>query len=96
MAEEIEVTVKYYNVIKDAAGRKEERLRCPTGSTVLDLLRQVGRLYPAVGSILFLKDGSVSPYTRLFVNGKVVEASQVGRLLASGDEIMLFPAVAGG
>jgi len=96
MAEEIEVLVKYYNIIRDAAGRREERLRLPPGATLLDLLRLIAARYPAVGSILFLAGGSISPYTRLFVNGQVIEAHGIERSLAAGDEIMLFPAVAGG
>lgn len=91
------VRLRYYNVIRDAAGKSEETLTVVAGTTLLGLLRDsVAQKYPAVGDILFLQTGELSPYTRFFRNSVVVEERSVDDPLEDGDEIRVFPAVAGG
>jgi len=93
----IQVRIRYYNVLRDAAGRSEETLAVPAGTTLRILLRDVvARAYPAVGDVLFLRTGEISPYTRFFWNEAVAGQGDLDRLLQDGDEIRVFPAVAGG
>lgn len=97
MANTIRVRLRYYNVVRDAAGKSEETLNVPAGTTLHRLLQDsVARAYPAVGDILFLQTGNLSPYTRFFWNDVVVDGGSMARILEDGDEIRVFPAVAGG
>ncbi len=92
-----DVTVRYYNIIRDVAGRQEESLSVGEGATVLDLLVTVSRERGAKMERLLMASGSAkSPYLSLFVNGKRVEGDGVRQVLADGDVIMLLPAIAGG
>ena len=91
------VVVRYYNIIRDVAGRQEEALALVDGATVLDLLELVSRGHGAkIERFLLTKEGGKSTYLSLFVNGKRVEGASVGDALADGDVIMLLPAIAGG
>lgn len=97
MNAEIHVRVRYYNVLRDAAQRSEEVLAVAAGMTLRGLLRDVvARAHPGVGEVLFLRSGEISPYTRFFWNGAVVSDADLDRALQDGDEIHIFPAVAGG
>lgn len=97
MSTEIRVRVRFYNVLRDAAQRSEETFAIASGTTLRALLRDaVARAHPAVGHILFLKTGEASPYTRIFWNSAVVEEDDWDRTLTDGDEVHVFPAIAGG
>ena len=91
------VVVRYYNIIRDVAGRQEESLSLTDGATTLDLLAFVSRAHgDKIQRFLLAKEGGKSPYLSLFVNGKRVEGAAVQQVLAEGDVIMLLPAIAGG
>ncbi len=91
------VRVRYYNILRDATGRAEETLPAPALITLRGFLRNVvAQRHPSVGTLLILADGEISPYTRIFRNGEVVSLTGLDEHLNDGDEIRLFPAVAGG
>lgn len=97
MTNTIHVRLRYYNVVRDAAGKGEETLTVAAGTTLRGLLRDfVARTYPAVGDILFLQTRELSPYTRFFRNGMAVDSGSMDEPLQDDDEIRVFPAVAGG
>lgn len=97
MSAEIRVRVRYYNVLRDAAQRSEETFAIAGGTTLRGLLRDiVAPAHPEVGEVLFLRTGEISPYTRIFWNGTVVGEGDWDRTLTDGDEIHVFPAIAGG
>lgn len=92
-----DVVVRYYNIIRDAAGRPEEQVALADGATVLDLLALVSRDHGAkMERFLLTREGGKSPYLSLFVNGKRVEGAGVQLVLAEGDVVMMLPAIAGG
>lgn len=97
MSAEIRVRVRYYNVLRDAAQRSEETIAVAAGTTLRGLFCDViARAHPAVGQALLLQNGEISPYTRFFWNGAVAGDADLDRTLKEGDEIHIFPAVAGG
>ncbi|MDH7488511.1 MAG: MoaD/ThiS family protein [Anaerolineae bacterium] len=97
MSAEIHVRVRYYNVLRDAAQRGEETFAVAAGMTLRGLLRDVvARARPRVGEVLLLRTGEISPYTRFFWNGAVVGEADLDRTLQEGDEVHIFPAIAGG
>lgn len=93
----IRVRLRYYNVVRDAVGRSEETVTVAAGTALRGLLRDaVARMNPAAADILFLRTDELSPYTRFFRNDVVVDGADVDRPLQDGDEIRVFPAIAGG
>lgn len=93
----IDISVRYHNLLRRAAGTESQELSLPKDASVadaLDALAAVSR--PSLVSLLFTVDGSVVPYLVLFRNQKLVTHDQFGIELEDGDELQLFPAVSGG
>jgi molybdopterin converting factor small subunit len=61
-----DIKVRYLNILRDAAGKKEEDLELPEGSTVKMLLESLsGRGGETLRTMLFRKDGAVNPLLRM-------------------------------
>ena len=93
----IDISVRYHNLLRRAAGTDAQELSLPRGSSVADALDALAAISSsALVSLLFTADGSVVPYLVLFRNQKLVTHDQFGIELEDGDELQLFPAVSGG
>ena len=93
---EITVTLRYYNIIKDAVGRASETLALPAGTTPIEMVVSLCQRYPHLRPIALQADGGLSPHLRVFLNGQVARPQHLTRSLCDGDEVMLFPAIGGG
>jgi sulfur-carrier protein len=92
----MEIRIRYYNFLRDIVGTREEQLEVPNQATVLEVLRQIAKVHPAAERALFLASGAPAPNVRAFVNSRSLLPGQVNTQLQPGDEIALFPAIAGG
>lgn len=91
------VTVRYYNVLRDLAGRQEETKDLSDDATVADLLRLLADSHGRpMRRLLLAVDGAKSPYLSLFVNQKRVQGTGTDAVLGDGDVVMVLPAIAGG
>lgn len=91
---EIRVKIRYYNLLREAAGRSQEEVALPGPATPRDLLLAlVKRHGPGLGRWFLTANGEVSRGLRLFVNGKPPDRDQI---LEDGDEIAIFMAISGG
>jgi len=73
------------------------RSRFPGGSTMAGLLAAVGEVSEEAHQALFGENGELQGYVILMHNGRRVRRAEVETLaLADGDEVALFPPVAGG
>ena len=88
------IRVKYHGIFAQIAACREERLTLPDDASILDALKMVGRLHPALAEALFLASGAPAPYARPFVNGAL--ARDLALPLREADEIALLPALSGG
>lgn len=79
----MQVRVIAFGVLKDALGPEAVPMELPEGSTVADLLAQLGRIHAQVG----LRGIAVS------VNAEYANGAQT---LSEGDEVGLLPPVSGG
>ena len=92
----ITINVQYFNILVAYAGARKQSFELPDGTTFSDLLLHVSRTNPPAFQDVLLQDGVPSPHLRLFRNGSLVDQDSMNTFLMNGDEIMLFPAVAGG
>ena len=93
---EITVTLRYYNIIKDAVGCAGETLALPAGTTPTEMIVFLCQRYPHLRPIALRADGGLSPHLRVFLNGQVARPQHLTSSLCDGDEVMLFPAIGGG
>lgn len=93
----MDVTVKYFNILRDVAGRPTEVLRLPDQATVADALRAVTQQYgSAMSRFVWAPEGTKSVYLSLFLNGRRLTGKELDLPLPAGAELMLMPAIAGG
>jgi len=79
------VTVRYYGIIGDMAGRKEESVELPDRATVGDLLARLAVANPRFEAL--------AKQVRAVVNGQGATRESD---LTDGDEIALLRAIGGG
>jgi molybdopterin converting factor small subunit len=92
----ISVSVRYYNMLRQITGLREETvsLSDPTLSALLEHLAEVHG--PALRTMFFDPEGRVSTHLVLFRNQRLAPRAQGDLALADGDELRLFPAISGG
>ena len=79
------VQILYFASLRDSAGRGEERLALPEGTTVRDLWQRLSREIPAFAAFGAMPPAAVN---RSYVRGDA--------RLSDGDEVTFLPPVAGG
>jgi len=92
----IKVKVRYFNILAAYAGTRRQLVELKEGATILDLLLQASQGNSPAFQEVVLQDGAPSPHLRVFHNDLPVNRDSLDTALKDGDEILLFPAVAGG
>lgn len=68
-----------------------------TASTVRDALTELDRKHPGIAAKLFLDNGSVKPFIKIFVGpDDIGELGGLDAKVTERDEISIIPAIAGG
>jgi MoaD family protein len=91
---QVVVTVRYYNIIADSFGRREERRAVEAGTTVRDLLQVLAAEHPSFARLALTAEGGIGGQMRPFRNGRAV--LDMDEVLLDGDDLRLFPAISGG
>lgn len=82
--------------MREALGA-DRTMDVPAGTTMSALLDLLGATSGQAKEALFEKDGELKRYVILMRNGRRVPRSEAGTtVLEEGDEVALFPPVAGG
>jgi molybdopterin synthase catalytic subunit len=81
----VNLRLRYFGIVRERLGRREETRSCADGITVGELVADLARSH----DILALGAGSL----RIAVNREYVGD---GHVLADGDEVAVIPPVAGG
>ena len=92
------VEVKYYAMLREAAGRKSETLELPDGSSMGDLMNMiVERHGPDFYRYVYDNQKQVRDYLSFMLNGVNVNSMDgFDTLLKTGDIIAILPPVGGG
>lgn len=92
----IQVTFHFFNMLAHIAGTKLVPKKFEKSTSLIDAIRTLALEYPVAFENLLSPEGNVSNYLKIFINGRLIDRSELHTLLHDGDEIMLFPAAAGG
>ncbi len=98
----ITVTVKVWSWLSamfgiETTGARVLQVEVPEGTTLLDLLRQLGATYPKFGSVMFDAQGEPSDQVSVVVNDRLPELGEgLATRLRDGDRVALVQAYAGG
>ncbi|MDI6877607.1 MAG: MoaD family protein [Methanomicrobiales archaeon] len=90
------VTVRAFARFQDLFGQ-QSIIELPEGATLRDLLNVLGSRSPEAREALFEENQSLRDYVILMRNRRRVDHAEAAEtLLHDGDEIAVFPPVAGG
>jgi molybdopterin synthase sulfur carrier subunit len=94
----INVTVKFFTILREIVGKKEEKFELSHPATLNVLLRRLSQKYgKEFNDHVYDEFGTVHGYLHLLVNCKSVETLQgLKTKLKEGDQIAILPPVGGG
>lgn len=88
------LSLKFFANFREAVGQKTIDREFPDGATAGEVLRELEAEYPDLD---LLEDGNLRPQINVLRNGRgVVHMDGVDTVLEDGDELSIFPPVAGG
>lgn len=89
--------VRFYATLRQIVGAKTVPFELAATATVKDLLVQASAQFPDLAQYIWLPDGGVSDYIKVFVDGREMRHLQLlDTPLPAGVEIDIFPPAAGG
>jgi MoaD family protein len=101
VAQDLQVSVRFFTILREVVGKKEERLQFSKSQkvTVNVVLEQLSEKYgkPFKDYVYDSKNGEVKGFLQFLVNGRSISTS--GGLeseLSDGDVLAILPPVSGG
>ena len=89
--------VCFYATLREIVGGKRVAFEFPEGSTTLDVLRAAEARFPALSPLIWAKDGSLSDYIKVFVDGREMRHLQgLATPVPRDAQLDIFPPAAGG
>jgi len=94
----LEVELRYYAMVRDAAGKRSETLSLPGGATVMDLVNHLIGLYgDRFRGYVFDDEGMLIDYLMFSVNEVDVRSLEgFDTVLRDGDRVLVMPPIGGG
>ncbi len=94
----MKLRVQYTAQLRTAAGRPEEEVDLPEGSTLASLLAHLARrLDEGAATHLLAAEGHIRPSLLIVINATVIPADAANStMLRPGDVVLLLPPIAGG
>ena len=94
----MEVELRYYAMVRDAAGKRSETLALPDGATVMDLINHLIALYgDRFRGYVYDGDGRPLGYLMFSVNDADIRSlNGFDTFLRDGDRVLVMPPIGGG
>jgi len=93
----VRVKVRYYALARDAAGKRDEVISMPEGSTVLGLVHALAMLHGSLRDYVFDDKGLPMDYLMFSVNEvDIVGLEGFETVLRDGDTVRVMPPIGGG
>lgn len=92
----MKVTLRYFNILNTYTNCRSETIEFTEPLTLEQLVCNLAQRFPPGFSQIALHEGKLAPHFRIFLNGKPMSIKEAEVQVQDGDEIMMFPAVAGG
>lgn len=88
-------TIRIPTSLRSLTGNKGEVL--VAGATVGEVLKNLDKAHPGIGTRVFDEKGAVRRYVNVFLNDEDIRfLGELATPVADGDRITLIPAIAGG
>jgi MoaD family protein len=92
----MKIKLKILRPFQDVVGQENLTIDIQ-GTTLQNLLDDLISKYPKLKEKMLDKNGNVDSFVNIFINDKPTFANQESEVkLKEGDEILIFPAIAGG
>lgn len=94
----MEVELRYYAMVRDAAGKRAETLSLPEGSTVRDLITRLVSLYgEKLRGYVYDDEERILDYLMFSVNEQDIRSLDgYETVLRDGDRVLVMPPIGGG
>jgi molybdopterin synthase sulfur carrier subunit len=94
----LDVELRYYAMVRDAAGKRSETLSLPEGATVMDLINHLVGLYgDRFRGYVFDGEGMLIDYLMFSVNEVDIRSLDgFDTVLRGGDRVLVMPPIGGG
>ncbi len=97
MPQRTQLTVKYYNLVRERTHRPSETLEVEAGSSWLDVIEALCQKYGAEFRLLVMPpSGRLNPQLRVFSGGRILLDEQLKEAVTEGAELSFFSAISGG
>ena len=94
----MEVELRYYAMVRDAAGKRDETMSLPEGATVMDLINHlIGLFGDRFRGYLYDDEGRLIDYLMFSVNEVDIRSlNGFDTVLRDGDRVLVMPPIGGG
>ncbi|MFH1581947.1 MAG: MoaD/ThiS family protein [Pseudomonadota bacterium] len=93
----MKIKVKYFNMLREFVGIKEEYYKFSSSPTIQALLEEAcSRNQKKLKDKLLDTEGKLKPAILIFLNSQIVNHNELNQNLSDNDEVYLFPVIGGG
>jgi molybdopterin synthase sulfur carrier subunit len=98
MSEGISINLKYFAMIRDITGKKEESLPLKEGSSAMDVLTKLAEIYKEkLSQFIFDENGKPRENLTFLINGQAIKSENLKeKKLRNGDIFVILPPISGG
>lgn len=97
MSQRTQLTLKYYNLVRERTHRPSETLEVEVGSTWLDAIETLCQKHGAEFRLLVMPlPGHLNPQLRVFSGGHILLDEGLKETVTAGSELSFFSAISGG
>lgn len=93
----MKIKVKYFNMLRELVGIKEEYYTFSSSPTIQALLEEAcSKHQQKLKDKLLDTEGKMKPAILIFLNSQLVNHTKLNQNLSDNDEVYLFPVISGG